>query len=180
MARAGARLWARLRALLRALGRGLVAVLAAAGRALSRMAAGLLRRLRPRRLRAAWRLLGPEQRVAAGASVLLVASTPGPFSFVEAAVVLVALGVLVLLYARSEGRPFHLPLGDGGWVIVAGSWCAVLILARLLERPLGQSLLALACAGILVLAGARERMRRPADDLPRRYRARAGLGPGPT
>ena len=35
------------------------------------------------------------------------------FSFVEAAVLLVAVGVLVLLFARAEGRDFQLPGGDG-------------------------------------------------------------------
>ena len=42
----------------------------------------------------------------------------GAFSFVEAAVLLVAGGVLVLLFQRAEGRAFHLPGGDG-WVITA-------------------------------------------------------------
>ena len=39
-------------------------------------------------------------------------------------------------------------------------------MARLFDRPLGQNLLALACASVLFLAGARERAKRPADDLP--------------
>ena len=37
---------------------------------------------------------------------------------------------------------------------------------RLFDRPLGQNLLALACAAVLFLAGARERAKRPPDDLP--------------
>ena len=56
----------------------------------------------PRVLRAA-RLLNPEQRVAAVGAVLLLVSTFGPFSFVEAAEVLIALGVLALLRARALG-----------------------------------------------------------------------------
>jgi hypothetical protein len=36
----------------------------------------------------------------------------------------------------------------------------------LFDRPLGQNLLALVCAAILVLAGVRERAKRPPDDLP--------------
>ncbi|MEJ7717551.1 MAG: hypothetical protein WKF31_06095 [Thermoleophilaceae bacterium] len=64
-----------------------------------------------------------------------------------------ALAVIALVYGRSEGRPFHLPFGDGGWVTAAGAWCAVLILSRLFERPLGQTLLALASAAILMLPG---------------------------
>jgi hypothetical protein len=37
---------------------------------------------------------------------------------------------------------------------------------RLFDRALGLNLLALACAAILVLAGRRERAKRPQDDLP--------------
>ncbi len=113
-----------------------------------------------------FRALGPEQRIAAVGAVLLLVSTFGPFSFVEAAEVLTSLGVLALLRARARGRRFHLPLGDGTAVAAAGAWAALLIVARLFDRPLGQNLLALVCASILVLAGVRERAKRPADDLP--------------
>jgi hypothetical protein len=113
-----------------------------------------------------FRLLNAEQRAAAVGAVLLAVSTFGPFSFVEAAEVLVALGVLALLRARSLGKRFHLPFGDGTVIAAAGIWAAALIVVRLFDRPLGQNLLALACAAILVLAGARERAKRPADDLP--------------
>ena len=118
-----------------------------------------------RALRAA-RLLNFEQRVAAAAAVLLIVSTFGPFSFVEAGELLLAGGVLVLLLARAEGKRFHLPFGDGTAIAAAGIWAGALIVARLFERPLGQNLLALACAATLFLAGARERAKRPADDLP--------------
>ena len=37
----------------------------------------------------------------------------GEFSFVEAAVLLVAAGVLYLVWARSQRKGFHLPGGDG-------------------------------------------------------------------
>lgn len=113
-----------------------------------------------------FRRLNLEQRVAAVAALLLVVSTFGPFSFVEAAEILTGLGVLALLRARAQGREFHLPLGDGTAIAAAGVWAALLIIARLFDRPLGQNLLALACAAILVAAGARERAKRPADDLP--------------
>ncbi len=43
------------------------------------------------------------------------------FSFVEAAVLLVAVAVLVLLYVRAEGRRFQLPGGDGAVVLAAGA-----------------------------------------------------------
>jgi len=113
-----------------------------------------------------WRRLGPEQRAAGIGAILLIVSTIGPFSFVEAAVVLVAGAVLLLLVRRAEEREFHLPFGDGSVVGVAGVWCALLIAVRVLDRPLGQNLLAIACAAILVAAGVRQRARRPADDLP--------------
>jgi len=157
----------------RRVGSVLLRALRAVGRGLASLLRGLLDRLRPRRIYGAWRVLGLEQRAAATGSVLLVASTPGPFSFVEVAVMLVAIAVIALVYGRSEGRPFHLPFGDGGWVAVAGAWCALLILSRFLERPLGQTLLALASAAILVLAGMRQQARRPADDLPRFVRRRS-------
>jgi hypothetical protein len=120
----------------------------------------------PQRALQALRALNFEQRVAAGAALLLIVSTFGPFSFVEAAEVLLALGVLALLFARGEGQRFHLPFGDGTIIAAAGVWAAALIVARLFERSLGQNLLALACAAVLFLAGARERAKRPPDDLP--------------
>jgi hypothetical protein len=114
----------------------------------------------------AWRVLNFEQRAAGVGAVLLLVSTLGPFSFVELAIALVAVGILALLKSRADGREFHLPFGDGTVIAAAGLWCGLLILIRLFDRPLGQGLLALVCAAILVLAGARERAKRPADDLP--------------
>jgi hypothetical protein len=113
-----------------------------------------------------FRLLNAEQRVAAVGALLLVVSTFGPFSFVEVAELLIALGVLALLRARALGKRFHLPFGDGTVIAAAGIWAGLLIVVRLFDRPLGQNLLALACAAILFLAGARERAKRPPDDLP--------------
>jgi hypothetical protein len=108
-----------------------------------------------------WRRLRFEQRVAVAGALLLVISTLGPFSFVEAAEVLIALGVLLLLSARAEGRRFTLPVRDGTVVVAAGAWAGLLIAVRLLDRPLGQNLLALACAAILVIAGLSERSKDP-------------------
>lgn len=113
-----------------------------------------------------FRRLNFEQRLAGVSAVLLVVSTFGPFSFVEAAIVLTGLAVLLLLRKRAEGREFHIPFGDGTVIAAAGAWCALLIVFRLPERPLGQSLLALVCAGVLLVAGAAERRKRPPDDLP--------------
>jgi len=118
------------------------------------------------RVTRAFRLLNSEQRAAAAAAVLLAVSTFGPFSFVELAELLLAAGVLALLFARAEGQSFHLPFGDGTIIATAGVWAGILIVARLFERSLGQNLLALACAAILFLAGARERAKRPPDDIP--------------
>jgi hypothetical protein len=122
------------------------------------------------RLGRLFRLLNAEQRTAAIGALLLAVSTFGPFSFVELAELLIAGGVLALLRARALGKRFHLPFGDGTVIAAAGFWAGLLIVARLFDRPLGQNLLALACAGILVLAGARERAKRPADDLPAEHR----------
>ena len=116
-----------------------------------------------------WRRLNTEQRVAAIAAVSLIVSTFGPFSFVEAAIVLTGVSVLYLLKARADRRQFHLPSGDGTVILAAGLWSAVLIVVRMFDRPFGLSALALACAAILAAAGLRERTKRPADDVaPRR------------
>jgi hypothetical protein len=131
-----------------------------------------------------FRLLNAEQRAAAVGAVLLGVSTFGPFSFVEGAIVLVGVAVLVLLRTRALGKRYHLPFGDGTVIAAAGAWCGLLILVRLFERPLGLNLLALGCAVILFLAGVRERAKRPPDDLPQerrreRHARRAGAGERP-
>ena len=113
-----------------------------------------------------WRRLNFEQRVAGIGALLLVVSTFGPFSFVEAAIVVTGLAVLLLLRKRAEGREFHIPFGDGSVIAAAGAWSAVLIAIRLFDRPLGQNLLALVCAALLLIAGVAERRKRPPDDLP--------------
>ena len=114
----------------------------------------------------AWRRLNFEQRLAAVASVLLIVSTLGPFSFVEAAIVLTGVAVLFLLRKRAEGKLFHVPFGDGSVIAAAGAWSGLLIFVRLFDRPLGQGLLALVCAAILLFAGMLERAKHPPDDLP--------------
>jgi hypothetical protein len=113
-----------------------------------------------------WRRLNFEQRVAGVGALLLIVSTFGPFTFVEAAIVLIGGAVLLLLRRRAEGREFHIPFGDGAVIAAAGAWAALLIVVRIFDRPLGQGLLALVCAALLFLAGVRERAKRPADDLP--------------
>ena len=94
-----------------------------------------------------WRVLNFEQRVTVVGALLLVVSTFGPFSFVEAAELLIAAALLALLYARAQGKRFHLPFGDGTVILAAGVWAACLITARVFDRPLGQNLLAIVCSG---------------------------------
>jgi hypothetical protein len=104
------------------------------------------------------------------------------FSFVEAAVLLVALAVLLLLYERADGRTFHLPGGDGTVVFAAGLWTALLLVLRLFDKPgiahngvaanVGVQwgiFFALGAAGLLAYAGSRMRAaRRPEPPLMRR------------
>jgi hypothetical protein len=158
------------------------------------------------RLTHAWRLMEPEQRIASVASVALLLTMFFPWyglqslnrktgaisshtinafgdvSFVEAAVFLVAAGVVVMMLARTEGREFHLPGGDGTIVMVAGGWAALLIFYRVFSRPAGDGypvgiewgfFLAFVAAGALTYAGWRMRggeraeppvMRRPRRD----------------
>jgi hypothetical protein len=92
----------------------------------------------------------------------------GVFSFVEAAVLLVAAGVLYLVWARSERKAFHLPGGDGFVISLAGGWALALLVWRLFDKPDvdGASatvgiqwgiFFAMAAAATLVVAGARVR-----------------------
>jgi hypothetical protein len=59
----------------------------------------------------------------------------GVFSFVEAAVLLTAGGVLFLIWARSEQKAFHLPGGDGMAISLAGGWALALLVWRLFDKP---------------------------------------------
>ncbi len=161
------------------------------------------------RLAHAYRALTPEQRLAVLAALALFVSMLLPwysksdtlvvhgaakatetslsafqaFSFVEAAVLLVSAAVLVMLFARAEGRGFPLPGGDGLIVMVAGGWAALLIFYRLLDKPGLQGnervtatvgvewgiFIALLLALGLVYAGGRMRaLERPAPPLQRR------------
>ncbi|HYM46791.1 MAG TPA: hypothetical protein VES65_11620 [Solirubrobacteraceae bacterium] len=160
------------------------------------------------RLTRDWRALAPEQRLAGGAAVALfvtmllpwyqqnaVVNAPraaplqsrnlnafGVFSFVEAAVLLVAVAVCYLLYARAEGHEFHLPGSDGAVVMAAGLWTAALLVFRLFDKPGISShgvaanvgvqwgiFFALAAAGLMAYAGSRMRAaRRPEPPLARR------------
>jgi hypothetical protein len=138
------------------------------------------------------RELPPEQRMAAVAAAVLVLSMAlpwyqrtvdpgagsglaskslsafGVFTFVEAAILLVAGGVLFLIWARMQGKAFHLPGGDGLVISLAGGWALVLLIWRVFDRPGDEQpgvvvgvqwgfIVALAAAAALVVAGARVR-----------------------
>ncbi len=111
-----------------------------------------------------WRRLSGEQRLAGVAALALIVSTFGPFSPIEAVIVLTGIAVLALLRGRARGESFHVPFGDGAAIAAAGAWAGTLIVVRIPDRPLGQGLLALACAALLAIAGLRERVRRPSDE----------------
>jgi hypothetical protein len=119
----------------------------------------------PSRIASGWRAMAPDQRLAAAfaGGLFLTMFLPWytkdttavikghletvtttliawkSFSFVEAAILLVAVGVLVLLFARAEGRAFHLPGGDGLVITVAGAWVALLVFYRLVDNKTGSS-----------------------------------------
>ena len=92
----------------------------------------------------------------------------GVFSFVEAAVLLVAAAVLFLIWARSQKRAFHLPGGDGTAIVLAGGWAVALLVWRLFDKPDAPNpsedyglqwgiFCALLAAGALAAAGVRVR-----------------------
>jgi hypothetical protein len=109
------------------------------------------------------------------------------FSFIEAAILLVAIAVLFLLYRRAEGATFHLPGSDGAVIFAAGLWAALLLVLRLFDKPgithngvaanVGVQwgiFFALAAAGLLAYSGSRMRAaRRPEAPLLRRESAGA-------
>jgi hypothetical protein len=84
--------------------------------------------------------------------------------------------VIYLLYARAEGRDFHLPGSDGAVVMAAGLWTALLLVFRLFDKPGISShgvaanvgvqwgiFFALGAAGLLAYAGSRMRSSRPLE-----------------
>jgi hypothetical protein len=111
-----------------------------------------------------WRALSSEQRLAAVAALLLLASMLlpwyeetgnaivggkleriddaksafGVYSFVEAAIFVVVVGTIALLWARAERKAFHLPGGDGTVIMGAGLWVMFLIFYRQLDKPNGR------------------------------------------
>ncbi|HEX8975337.1 MAG TPA: hypothetical protein VF781_02400 [Solirubrobacteraceae bacterium] len=113
----------------------------------------------------------------------------GAFSFVEAAVLLVAAAVLALLFIRAEGAAFHVPGGDGGVITAAGVWTCLLIVWRMFDKEgtTGHGLydtasgiewgifIALGVAALLTYAGSRIKLaHEPEPPLPGE-----GVPPGP-
>ncbi len=162
------------------------------------------------RLSRAWGALAPEQRIAAVAAVALLVtmffpwyelqsldrktgvinshsiSAFGDVSFVEAAVFLVAAGVIALLFARGERKDFHMPGNDGAVVMVAGGWATLLIFYRVFSRPAGHGypvgiqwgfFLAFVAAGTLTYAGWRMRATSTPEPPLLRARTRAHRSP---
>jgi hypothetical protein len=159
-----------------------------------------------------WRALSPEQRLAAIAAIALLLSMLlpwyqetgnalvnngkslqriddaksafGVYSFVEAAIFVVVVGVIALLWARSERKAFHLPGGDGTVIMGAGLWVMFLIFYRQLDKPNGRKegliqtsigvqwgiFVAFLLGGLLAYAGYRIRSAHvpepPVDDAP--------------
>jgi hypothetical protein len=123
------------------------------------------------------------------------------FTWVEAAILLVALAVLYLVWARAQRQAFHLPGGDGFVVSAAGAWALALIVWRLFDKPSVSQraatvgiqwgiFFALLAAAALVAAGARVRAagrpeppnptaEEPAWEVPRRTRRERTAGGQP-
>lgn len=62
-------------------------------------------------------------------------SALGAFTFVEAAILLVAVAIVFLVWARSRKKAFHLPGGDGVAIVIAGGWAMLLLIYRLFDKP---------------------------------------------
>jgi hypothetical protein len=65
----------------------------------------------------------------------LVQTGVGAFSFAEAALVLTAVAALVLCLQLGRGYEPPRPLSEGGLLIAAGVWIALILVYRMLDRP---------------------------------------------
>jgi len=82
-----------------------------------------------------WYSESPAGAIKKGESVVTSSLTAwGAFSWVEAAVLVVSVGVLSLLFARGERRAFHLPGGDGSVIVLAGGWTTLLVIYRVFDK----------------------------------------------
>lgn len=167
------------------------------------------------RLGRAWRALDYEHRLAAIAAVLLVLTMLLPwyqqngvvhgivvsrdlnafavFSLIEGLVLLIALGVLAMLFVVAERQELPLRGIDGTLVLGGGSFAALLLVIRLFDKP-GVSgndgavdvgvqwgiFFALAASGLLLYAGARMRSAEREPPLLRGRRSPSGPSGGPS
>ena len=159
----------------------------------------------PVRVWRAWRALSASQKMSAIAALALLVTMFMPwfsqhgivnhqtsvslsltafdaFSIAEAIVLLVALGILALLFVRGEGRAPGSPASDGAVILVAGGFAGVVIVYSMFSAPGGgpgvttglQWGVFLALAAAIWLASTGRAMRRP----PGAGRARAAQVPG--
>jgi hypothetical protein len=169
-------------------------------------------------VRRAWRALPSDHRLAAAAALGLfltlflpwyqetglaeagsrvqaaTASLTGwaAFSWVEAAILLVAAAVLALLFLRAEGHAFQLPGGDGVIVTAAGGWTCLLVIWRIIDKegvshqgPFATTwgiewgiFIALGVAGTLTYAGSRIRAAHPPGSASASAQPPAAVPPG--
>ena len=136
------------------------------------------------RARSGWAELFGEQRLAAAAALGLFITMflPGytqtpveiagrsrtlmafqSWGFIEASILLVAIGILALIWARADRRAFHLPFGDGVVLMAAGGWVMFLVFYRQVDHPDGGPnvavgvswgiFLAFLCGAVITYAG---------------------------
>jgi hypothetical protein len=89
-------------------------------------------------------------------------SALGAFTFVEGAILLVAVAVGFLVWMRARQKGFHLPGGDGVAITLAGAWCVLLVVFRMFDQPDDAGIQwglfgAFVAAGALIATGARIR-----------------------
>lgn len=89
-------------------------------------------------------------------------SALGAFTFVEGAILLVAVAVCFLVWQRARQKGFHLPGGDGTAITLAGVWCVLLVVFRMFDQPDDAGIQwglfgAFVAAGALIATGARIR-----------------------
>jgi hypothetical protein len=99
----------------------------------------------------------------------LVKTAAGTFGLIEAALLLTIGATACLILLCSRGYALPRPLDEGGLLVAAGAWAALLIAYRMLDRPEFELagvtrvglrygiFIALAGAGLIVLGGMRSR-----------------------
>ena len=102
----------------------------------------------------------------------LVKTAAGTFGLTEAALLLTVAAAMYLIAICAGGYKVPRPLDEGGLLVAAGAWSAVLIAYRFLDRPAFELpgvghvglrygiFVALLGAGLIVFAGLRQRRAR--------------------